>query len=59
MQGFHLSYHRFTAFVLLSFSNLSIREISELVGFKSISSFNSYFKQHFGQKPSEYREINN
>ena len=36
---------------------LSMLEISEQVGFKSISSFNTFFKRETGMNPTQYRKI--
>lgn len=35
---------------------LMIKEIADLVGFKSISSFNTFFKRETGLSPTEFRE---
>lgn len=40
---------------LLKSTKLSVLEISQSVGFQTISSFNRFFKQQFGVTPSEYR----
>jgi len=44
---------------LLSKDNvpLSMLEISEQVGFKSISSFNTFFKREAGMNPTQYKKI--
>ncbi|MEG2332444.1 MAG: AraC family transcriptional regulator ligand-binding domain-containing protein [Bacteroides sp.] len=36
--------------------NVSFVEISFLLGFESQSAFNKFFKKHFGQKPTRYRD---
>ena len=41
---------------LLSNTNKSITEISDAVGFESISCFTRAFKRHLGVSPSEYRK---
>ena len=41
---------------LLSNTNKSITEISDVVGFESISCFTRAFKRHCGVSPSEYRK---
>ncbi len=41
---------------LLSNTNKSITEISDAVGFESISCFTRAFKKHCGMSPSEYRK---
>jgi len=45
-----------TAQDLLHYSNLSISEISEQVGFNDISYFAKIFRQHRDVSPKEYRE---
>lgn len=42
---------------LLSYSELSVTEISERCGFKSIYYFSKYFKKTVGMAPSEYAEF--
>jgi len=41
---------------LLRAANLTVTEVCYLVGFESLGSFSSRFKQLVGQSPSEYRE---
>ena len=41
---------------LLSEKNLTIAEISNLVGFADQSYFDKRFKERFGESPREYRE---
>jgi YesN/AraC family two-component response regulator len=54
--GFVNRYRIAEAKELLSADNtLSILEISEQVGFKSISSFNLFFKKETGISPSRFR----
>lgn len=36
--------------------NVSLVEISFLLGFESQSAFNKFFRKHFGQKPAKYKE---
>lgn len=36
---------------------ISLAEISFLLGFESQSAFNKFFRKHFGQKPTRYKEI--
>ena len=36
--------------------HISLVEISFLLGFESQSAFNKFFKKHFGQKPTKYKE---
>lgn len=36
--------------------NISLIEISFLLGFESQSAFNKFFRKHFGQKPTRYKE---
>lgn len=36
--------------------NISLVEISFLLGFESQSAFNKFFRKHFGQKPMRYKE---
>ena len=56
--GFVNSYRIKEAQELLSNSvSLSIIEISEQIGFKSISSFNTFFKKKTGVSPTQYRKI--
>jgi len=40
----------------LKYSSLSLKEISEELGFTDLSHFNKFFKGHHGINPSEYRE---
>jgi AraC-like DNA-binding protein len=49
----HLRIHK--ARLLLRDENLSIAEISNLVGFADQSYFDKRFKEHFGKSPREYR----
>ncbi len=44
---------------LIQESDLSISEISYLVGFTYISHFTRNFKEHFGSSPSEFKNKNN
>ena len=39
----------------LKSTDLSIKEISALMGFSNMSHFGSYVRKHFGVSPSEYR----
>ena len=43
---------------LLVNTRLSIKEISEMLGFESEYSFNSFFKKHIGMPPGFYRKNN-
>ena len=36
--------------------NISLIEISFLLGFESQSAFNKFFRKHFGQKPTKYKD---
>ena len=36
--------------------NISLVEISFLLGFESQSAFNKFFKKHFGKQPTQYRQ---
>ena len=36
--------------------NISLVEISFLLGFESQSAFNKFFRKHFGQKPTKYKD---
>lgn len=45
------------AYNLLLCSSLSVEQISETVGYKSISHFSMIFKQEYGQTPSSIRKI--
>lgn len=36
--------------------NISLVEISFLLGFESQSTFNKFFRKHFGQKPTKYKD---
>jgi AraC-like DNA-binding protein len=38
-------------------NNMSINEISEKVGFKSVSSFNIFFKRFTGKTPATFRRL--
>ena len=38
-------------------NNANLSEIAEIVGFKSISSFNTFFKRYTGKSPMEYRRF--
>ena len=42
--------------VLLTSTNLSIREVSAACGFNSMSYFSQTFLRCFGKRPSEYRQ---
>ncbi len=42
----------------LTSTNLSITEISESLGFSSVSYFSNIFKKHFGETPLAYRKNN-
>lgn len=54
--GHYLSRRRIErAQELLRSANLTVTEICMLVGFSSLGSFCSRFKQHVGMTPSEYR----
>lgn len=44
-----------SAKLMLSYSNLSISEIAESVGFSSVYYFSKYFKKSTGRSPSEYK----
>ena len=37
-------------------SNLSIKEISELLGFPNLSFFGKFTKSHLGMSPTQYRK---
>ena len=37
-------------------NNSNLSEIAEMVGFKSVSSFNTFFKRYTGKNPMEYRK---
>ena len=66
-QEFHMNFyhlinnHRIKEFESLlvsvgNFEKVNIKELSEQAGFKSFSSFNSYFKEIKGTTPGEYRK---
>ena len=38
-------------------NNSNLSEIAEIVGFKSISSFNTFFKRYTGKSPAIYRKL--
>jgi AraC-like DNA-binding protein len=44
------------AAMLLKEQNMSISEISYIVGFSAPNHFASYFKEYFGTTPTEYRD---
>ena len=45
--------------VLLSSTELSVQEISEVLGFSTRSHFSQSFKQVTGMSPAEFRELKN
>lgn len=44
--------------LLLLYSNMSVNEISDTVGFSSVYYFSKYFKEKTGVSPSAYRRLN-
>ena len=56
LHDYLINYRISTAINLLNTTNLSITEISERVGFGSVTHFSACFKQKTGHSPSAYRK---
>ena len=46
-----------SAKLMLTYSNLTVSEVAEAVGFSSLYYFSKYFKKSTGKSPSEYKKI--